>query len=388
MASSSALDLAAILVAGGRGQRLGGELKQFRSVGGVPVLARAAAALRRHPAVGRLVVVVPAEEHDRARALLPERSILVSGGATRRASVHAGVMALADSPPERVLVHDAARPDLPVEVIDRLLAALDDAQAACPVLPISDTLVERDGVVLGVAVDRAGLQRVQTPQAFRFDTLVAAHESWRGEEPTDDAQMVRATGCDVVAVEGDERLHKLTWAADFARMEAQFGQRVSITGSGFDVHRLEVGEELWLCGLKLEHELGLSGHSDADVGLHALTDALLGTIGAGDIGDHFPPSDQRWRSARSDQFLAHAVQLAQDAGARLEHLDVTLICERPKIGPHKLAMRERVAAIVGLPVTRVSVKATTTEALGFTGRGEGIAAQATATVSLLSEGHT
>lgn len=388
MVSPSTNDIAAILVAGGRGRRLGGELKQFRTIGGVPVLARAAAALRHHSAVGRLVVVVPVEEHERAGAMLPEGSILVSGGDTRRASVHAGLMALADRPPERVLVHDAARPDLPVEVIDRLLAALDDAQAACPVLPVSDTLVERDGLTLGVAVDRSGLQRVQTPQAFRFDTLLAAYESWSGEEPTDDAQMVRAMGCDVVAVEGDERLHKLTWLADFARMEAQFGQRVSVTGSGFDVHRLEVGEELWLCGLKLEHERGLIGHSDADVGLHALTDALLGAIGAGDIGDHFPPSDERWRGARSDQFLAHAVQLAQEAGARLEHLDVTLICEQPKIGPHKLAMRERVAAIAGLPVNRVSVKATTTEALGFTGRGEGIAAQATATVSLSEGGHT
>ncbi len=388
MASSSDLDLAAILVAGGRGQRLGGELKQFRTIGGVPVLARAAAALRRHPAVGRLVVVVPAEEHERARAMLPGGLILVSGGDTRRASVLEGLRALAGRSPDRVLVHDAARPDLPVEVIDRLLAVLDDAQAACPVLPVPDTLVERDGLALGVAVDRAGLQRVQTPQAFHFDTLLAAHSDWAGEEPTDDAQMVRTTGCDVVAVEGDERLHKLTWASDFARMEAQFGQRVSVTGSGFDVHRLEAGEELWLCGLKLEHELGLSGHSDADVGLHALTDALLGAIGAGDIGDHFPPADERWRGARSDQFLAHAIQLAQDAGARLEHLDVTLICEQPKIGPHKVAMRERIAAIVGLPVTRVSVKATTTEALGFTGRGEGIAAQATATVSLLDGGHT
>ena len=282
-------------------------------------------------------------------------------------------------------MHDAARPDLPGEVINRLIEALDDAGAAVPVLPMSDTVVEHEERRLGPVVDRASLRRVQTPQAFRFDTLLGAHEQWSGEEPTDDAQMVRAIGCDVVAVAGDERLHKLTWPDDFARLERQLGQRISVTGNGFDVHRLASGEELWLCGLRLEHDRGLAGHSDADVGLHALTDALLGAIGAGDIGDHFPPSDERWRGARSDQFLAHAVHLAGQAGVRLEHLDVTLICEQPKIGPHKLAMRKRIATIVGLPVTRVSVKATTTEALGFTGRGEGIAAQATATVSLFTE---
>ena len=388
MAPAHPRTVAVILVAGGRGQRFGGEPKQFRPVAGVPVLARAAAALRQHPSVGRLVVVVPADRHDAARAMLPDDAVLVSGGETRRASVHAGLLALKSDRPDWVLVHDAARPDLPGSVVDRLLAALESAPAACPVLPVADTLVERAGPVVGTVVDRSILQRVQTPQAFHYDTLLAAHRNWSGDEPTDDAQMVRGAGWDVLAVEGDERLHKLTWPADFARMEPRFGRRVSVTGHGFDVHRLEPGEELWLCGLWLEHSHGLSGHSDADVGLHALTDAILGAIGAGDIGDHFPPSDERWRGARSDRFLAHAVDLVQQAGARLEHLDVTLICEQPKIGPHKRAMRERVATIVDLPVSRVSVKATTTEALGFTGRGEGIAAQATATVSLFEENPT
>ncbi len=226
---------------------------------------------------------------------------------------------------------------------------------------------------------------MQTPQAFRFATLRAAHAQWSGGEPTDDAQMVRAIGREVVAVDGDERLAKLTWDSDFAVAEAALGPRLSVSGTGFDVHRLERGKELWLCGLRVEHDWGLSGHSDADVGLHALTDAVLGAIAGGDIGDHFPPSDPQWKGARSDRFLAHAVQLAREIGARLEHLDVTLICEAPKIGPLKAAMRARIAQIVDLPVGRVSVKATTTEALGFAGRREGIAAQAVATVSRVLE---
>lgn len=289
------------------------------------------------------------------------------------------------TPPDRVLVHDAARPILPSAVVGRVLAALDGADGACPVLPIDDTLVQREGRWIGATVDREALSRVQTPQAFRFRALLRAHESWTGGEPTDDAQMVRAVGGTVATVQGDERLAKLTRPGDFARAEALIGTRVSVGGTGFDVHRLAAGEELWLCGVRIENELGLSGHSDADVGLHALTDALLGAIAAGDIGDHFPPSDERWRGARSDQFLAHAAALAREGGGRLEHLDVTLICEGPRIGPHRTAMRAKIAAIVGLPIDRVSVKATTTEALGFTGRGEGIAAQAVATVSRIEE---
>ena len=370
--------VAAILVAGGRGARMGGEPKQFRRLAGVPVLLRAARALRAHGRVGRIVAVVPAERAKEARAMLtPVEVEVVAGDETRRGSVAAGLAALGEAEGS-VLVHDAARPDLPGEVIDRLLAALEDADGAVPVLPMTDTLVERDG---GGVVDRDRLARVQTPQAFALDRLRAAHAAWDGPEPTDDAQMVRAAGGRVALVKGDERLAKLTHEQDFTAAERRMGERVSVTGTGFDVHRLEAGESLWLCGVELAHSHGLSGHSDADVGLHALTDALLGAIGAGDIGDHFPPSDERWRGARSDQFLAHAVQLATNIGARLEHLDVTLICEQPKIGPHKSAMRDRIAAIVNVPVDRVSVKATTTEALGFTGRGEGIAAQAAVTVS-------
>ena len=377
--------VAAILVAGGRGARLGGDPKQFRLLAGVPVLRRAAEALRRSPALGPIVVVVPDEHRDRAAALLAELDTvtLVSGGDTRRGSVVAGLQALPEV--EVVLVHDAARPDLPGDVIDRLLAALGGAEAASPVLPVVDTMAVATGGWMGDVVDRSHLMRVQTPQAFRAATLRRAHAEWTGEEPTDDAQMVRALGVRVATVPGDARLAKITWPADLVTMGRRLGERVSVTGAGFDVHRLELNEDLWLCGVKLEHTHGLSGHSDADVGLHSLTDAILGAIGAGDIGDHFPPSDERWRGASSDRFLAHAAALARSAGARLEHLDVTLICELPKIGPHKAAMRDRIATIVDLPSERISVKATTTEALGFAGRREGIAAQATASVSVWRE---
>lgn len=376
------LTTAAILVAGGRGERMGGTPKQYRPLAGVPVLRRAVDALRAHPRIGRVVVVVTEDERARAAAMLEgvQDLEIVAGGVARRDSVAAGLAALPEDS-GAVLIHDAARPLLPSAVIDRLLDALEGADGVCPVLPVIDTLARRHEGLLTGTVDRGPVVRVQTPQAFHVPVLRDAHARWSGGEPTDDAQMVRALGGIVKAVEGDERLAKLTWDADFARAEALLGQRISVTGHGYDVHRLVPDEELWLCGIRIEHDLGLSGHSDADVGLHALTDALLGAVAAGDIGDHFPPTNETWRGARSDQFLAHAAALARDAGARLEHLDVTLICEAPKIGPHKRAMRERIADIVDLPVQRVSVKATTTEALGFTGRREGIAAQATATVS-------
>ncbi len=380
---------AAILLAGGRGRRMGGVSKQYRPLAGVPVLRRAAEALRAHPRIGELIVVVAEEERARAADLLGGVTdiAVVAGGVARRDSVAAGLAALG-SKDGAVLVHDAARPLLPGAVVDRLLGALEDADGACPVLPVPDTLARREDGALTGTVDRDELVRVQTPQAFALPVLRDAHARWSGGEPTDDAQMVRVIGGRVVSVEGDERLAKLTWDGDFARAEALLGQRVSVTGHGYDVHRLAAGEELWLCGLRIEHDRGLSGHSDADVGLHALTDALLGAIAVGDIGDHFPPSDERWRGARSDQFLAHTVALVRQMGARLEHLDVTLICEAPKIGPHKQAMRERIAEIVDVAVSRVSVKATTTEALGFTGRREGIAAQATATVSRIAAEET
>ena len=291
--------------------------KQYRPLAGVPVLRRAADAFVPHSRIGELVVVVAEEERARAADLLEGVGgvTIVPGGVARRDSVAAGLAALG-SDDGVVLVHDAARPLLSGAVVDRLLAALEDADGAIPVLPISDTLARQEGDALSDTVDRDALVRVQTPQAFSLSILRDAHGQWSGLEPTDDAQMVRAIGGRVVSVEGDERLAKLTWEGDFARAEALFGTRISVTGHGYDVHRLKAGEALWLCGLRIEHDHGLSGHSDADVGLHALTDALLGAIAAGDIGDHFPPTDERWRGARSDRFLAHAAALATASRAR------------------------------------------------------------------------
>ncbi|WP_137897309.1 bifunctional 2-C-methyl-D-erythritol 4-phosphate cytidylyltransferase/2-C-methyl-D-erythritol 2,4-cyclodiphosphate synthase [Sphingomonas sp. 2SG] len=364
----------ALIVAAGSGSRAGGALpKQYAMVAGKPLVAHAYAAFAGHPAVGEVVVVIaPGAEALAAAALGGVRTVV--GGATRRESVARGLAAVSGA---RVLVHDAARPFVPAAVIDRVLAALDEAEAAMPVLAVADTLV-RDGAV----VPRDGLARVQTPQGFRTDSLRAAHAGWpAGDEATDDAQMVRRLGGSVALVQGDAMLDKVTHPDDFAAAEARV-TRETRSASGFDVHRLEAGEELWLGGVLIPHDKGLSGHSDADVGLHALTDALLGTIAAGDIGTHFPPSDPQWKGADSAQFLQHAATLIADKGGRIDFVDLTLICEAPKIGPHREAMRARIGALLGLSEDRVSIKATTTERLGFTGRGEGIAAQAVATVSL------
>ena len=364
----------ALIVAAGSGSRAGGALpKQYAKVAGKPLVAHAYAAFASHPAVDEVVVVIAAgAEALAADALGAVRTVV--GGTTRRESVARGLAAVTG---ERVLVHDAARPFVPAAVIDRVLGALDSADAAMPVLAVADTLV-RDGAV----VPRDGLARVQTPQGFRVATLRAAHAGWpAGDEATDDAQMVRRLGGSVALVQGDAMLDKVTHPDDFAAAEARVTWETR-SASGFDVHRLEAGEELWLGGVRIPHDKGLSGHSDADVGLHALTDALLGTIAAGDIGTHFPPSDPQWKGADSAQFLQHAAALIAEKSGRIDFVDLTLICEAPKIGPHREAMRARIGALLGLGEDRVSIKATTTERLGFTGRGEGIAAQAVATVSL------
>ena len=376
------MKVAAIIVAAGRGKRAGGGVpKQFRRIAGRAVVAHAFDALASHPAVGAVHVVIGEGQETLLAEALGERPALppVAGGATRRESVASGLHAAVGA--DVVLVHDAARPFLPHTVIDRLLAALDNADGALPVLPVADTLA-RGEALLGDTVDRAGLWRVQTPQAFRMSALLDAHQRWDAMiEATDDAQMVRAAGYEVAMIEGDPRLEKLTTAADFAAAEAQAPMSVR-TGTGFDVHRLAVGEELWLGGVRIQHDKGLAGHSDADVALHALTDAILGAIADGDIGAHFPPSDPQWRGAPSSRFLEHAASLVAARGGRIEHVDVTIICEAPKIGSHREAMRARIAELLKLSPQRVSVKATTTERLGFTGRGEGIAAQAAATVRL------
>ncbi|NVE94011.1 bifunctional 2-C-methyl-D-erythritol 4-phosphate cytidylyltransferase/2-C-methyl-D-erythritol 2,4-cyclodiphosphate synthase [Altererythrobacter lutimaris] len=366
---------AAIIVAAGKGLRAGGETpKQFRNWRGKPLLKHSVEALLDHGA--REICVAIAESADQlAREALEGLSdfTLVTGGETRQQSVRNALDALAQTNPKHVLIHDAARPDLPREVVERLLGGIEQNSGAIPVLPVVDSLaVSKNGVMAGSA-DRDTLKRVQTPQAFRFPDILAAHRAWGGEPNAgDDAQVLAAHGGSIALVAGDERLKKITFAEDFmGSTPAAF--RV---GQGFDVHRLAQGEELWLCGVHIPHDKGLSGHSDADVALHAVVDALLGAIGDGDIGTHFPPSDPQWKGAPSPLFLQHAAKLVGEAGYAISNIDLTIICEAPKIGPHRDAMRVKLAELVGVELSQVSIKATTTERLGFTGRGEGIAAQA------------
>ncbi|MFA5968046.1 MAG: bifunctional 2-C-methyl-D-erythritol 4-phosphate cytidylyltransferase/2-C-methyl-D-erythritol 2,4-cyclodiphosphate synthase [Sphingomonas sp.] len=372
----------ALIVAAGGGSRAGTDLpKQYVHVAGRPMIAHSHAVFSAHPAITDVIVVIGAGQETMLTEALGKVATLV-GGATRRESVRNGLDLIeATGGADHVLVHDAARPFLSAEVIDRLLTALDSASGAIPALPVADTLA-RGATSLGDVVSRAGLFRVQTPQAFRFEDILAAHRAWPDdEEATDDAQMVRRIGGEVTMVEGDIMLEKVTYPADFAAAEARVTrQMISRSASGYDVHRLEAGEELWLGGVLIPHDKGLAGHSDADVALHAITDALLGTVGAGDIGMHFPPSDPQWRGASSDKFLEHAAKLVSEEGGVIDFIDLTIICEAPKIGPHRETIRARVAEILALSPRQVSIKATTTEKLGFTGRGEGIAAQAMATV--------
>lgn len=366
---------AAIVVAAGQGLRAGQPVpKQFAIWRGKPVVRHSVEALIAAGA-SPVVVAIPVGANAVARAALEELKVdLVTGGETRQQSVAYALDRVSAS--GLVLIHDAARPDVPHDVICRVLAALERSPGAIPVLPLADSIaIERDGLMDGSA-EREQLRRVQTPQGFRTRDIIAAHRAWTGE-PTagDDAQVLRVAGGEVALVEGDEALAKLTYAHDFAATLAPM--RV---GTGFDVHRLAPGEELWLCGVKIEHPLGLAGHSDADVGLHAVVDALLGAIGAGDIGQHFPPSDPQWRGAASSRFIEHAMMLVTKAGYTVGNIDVTLICEAPKVGPYRETMQKTLAALVGADAGAVNVKATTTERLGFTGRGEGIAAQAVATL--------
>lgn len=378
----------ALLVAAGQGSRAGGDIaKQFKPIAGKAVIAHAHDALAAHDGIDAIHVVLGEGQEDTARALLGTRAIasFVTGADSRRGSVRAGLEAIAAAGgADNILIHDAARPFLPGAVIDRLLGALEQGHGAIPTLPVADTLVRDADGAMGDNVDRTSLYRVQTPQAFRFDTILAAHRAWdEAQEATDDAQILKAWGHDVILVQGDERLEKLTYPQDFARAEAQLAKpRTTRVGMGYDVHRLAPNEELWLGGVLVPHDRGLAGHSDADVALHAIVDAMLGALAEGDIGSHFPPSDPQWRGASSDRFLAYARDRVTARDGMIEHVDLTIICEAPKIGPHRDAMRARIAEILAVPLDRVSVKATTTERLGFAGRREGIAAQAVATLSL------
>ncbi len=376
---------AAIVVAAGKGLRVGGEIpKQYRMLRGRPMVRWSVEAFAHAGADLLVAVIAPGTRAEAEAALAGIAGVrFVEGGATRQDSVRAGLEALADAAPGHVLIHDAARPDLPLAVIARLLAALGAHSGAIPVLPVVDSLaVAGEGGVMTGKAEREALRRVQTPQAFRYADILAAHRSWQGAtDAGDDAQVLMASGGSVALVDGDERLKKITFAEDLVETHTMPAFRI---GQGFDVHRLEAGEELWLGGVLIPHDKGLAGHSDADVALHAITDAVLGAVGEGDIGTHFPPSDPQWRGARSGQFLEHAVGLARAAGYTVANVDLTLICEAPKIGPHRPAMRTEVARLMGLAENAVSIKATTTEKLGFTGRGEGIAAQAIVCVTRIS----
>ncbi len=373
----------AVIVAGGSGSRSGGK-KQWMPLGGRPVLDWSVEAFTVAGA-GRIVIVVPADDVERAKSAYP-KAVVVAGGADRAASVVNGLTALARAADERdiVMVHDAARPLLNAQHINRLLKRLETADAAILALPLADSLKRAHSGMIADAVPRDYLWRAQTPQAFRLGALLDAYVNWRSETPTDEATVAAAARIPVALVEGDIRLHKLTYPGDFAFLEALISKDKSLKqiriGQGFDAHRWGEGDSVWLCGVEIAHNRTLIGHSDADAGLHALTDALLGAAGLGDIGDHFPPTDPQWKGASSDRFLKHAAQLIAQKGGEIVNVDVTLICERPKIKPHREAMRARVAEILGIDLDRVSVKATTTEKMGFTGREEGLAAQAVASI--------
>jgi 2-C-methyl-D-erythritol 4-phosphate cytidylyltransferase/2-C-methyl-D-erythritol 2,4-cyclodiphosphate synthase len=373
--------VAAILVAGGTGSRFGAEApKQYLLLAGKPVIRHAAEALAAHVALLQPVGDAPAIEA--ALIGLPHLPP-VPGGATRQDSVRAGLEALEPASPDIVLVHDAARPVIPVGTIPALLTALREAPGAIPAAPVADTLKRVVSGTITATVSRDGLYRAQTPQAFHFKVLLAAHRNSIGVAATDDASLLEALGQRVAIVPGSDDNIKLTYAEDLTRLErAMTGQLIPRVGTGFDVHVLEPGRTLMLCGVAVPHDKGLAGHSDADVGIHALCDAIYGALAEGDIGRHFPPSEAAWKDADSARFLAHAAGRIAARGGRLANADVTLICERPKIAPHAAAMSARLAGILGVDGSRISVKATTTEKLGFTGRGEGIAAQAVATVLL------
>ncbi|NNC36044.1 MAG: bifunctional 2-C-methyl-D-erythritol 4-phosphate cytidylyltransferase/2-C-methyl-D-erythritol 2,4-cyclodiphosphate synthase [Acidimicrobiales bacterium] len=373
---------AVLIVAAGRGARAGGDLpKQYRTICGEPVLTRTLKSFLCREDIDEILVAIHQDDvalFESATAILSEKVSSVFGGETRTGSVHAGLKELAKTKPDIVLIHDAARPFVSDQVIDGVIAKLAEYDSALPGIPVTDALKTADGA----PVDRAYLYRAQTPQGFKFDKILAAFDDLSPDDSfADDIEVARNAGLSIGFSQGDEANFKLTHAQDFKRAEKDL-RMINVTGSGYDVHKVTEGDHLWLCGVKIPAEYTLEGHSDADVGLHALTDALLGAISAGDIGDHFPPSDPQWKGAASYTFLEHARNLITAHEGVIYHVDVTLICEAPKIKPHREAMRTRVAEILDISVNRVSVKATTTEGLGFTGRREGIAAQAIANVRI------
>lgn len=394
--------LAQIIVAGGKGLRAGGNIpKQYSNIGKKPLIFRTLQALsdlknspRADIAEIQTRLIIVHAEHDRSFVDASIGEYLVTkviGGKTRTESVRAGLECLKDNPPDYVMIHDAARPFISLSCLTDLIDKMKTCQAAVPILPIVDAVKDFRHQTLGDDIERIHLRRVQTPQTFHFDAIYQAYQSLAKESDyTDDIAVARIAGLAIGTVEGDETNFKITYPSDFDKAEAVLKMNTiqyppsyyTATGSGYDVHRYTEGNGIWLCGIKIPANYTLLGHSDADAGLHALTDALLGALADGDIGDHFPPTDKKWKNAASDKFLAFAVDRLRKRGGILQHVDITLICEKPKIKPHRAAMRTRISKILGLPLSRISVKATTTEKLGFTGREEGLAAQAIATVVL------
>ena len=391
MTTNSAGSCAVVIVAAGRGERAGltEGPKQYRDIAGKKVLTRTIAAFQAHQQVQDIVVVIHADDHDMySSATINGTKLMppVTGGATRQDSVFAGLEALREKAPNIVLIHDAARPFVDQNTISRVIEGLSSADGSLPSLPVSDTMKRDDGMGnVGETVSRDGLHIAQTPQGFQFSTILDAHEAAQKDNRhdfTDDSALAEWAGITVKLVEGSPSNNKLTTQTDIKEAERKMAMSIPDvrTGHGYDVHQLVDGSQIRLCGVDIAHKMKLSGHSDADVGLHALTDALLATIADGDIGSHFPPSDPQWKGADSDQFLAHACNLVRQAGGVITHCDVTLVCEEPKIGPHRDAMRRAISLIIDVDIKRVSVKATTNERIGFIGREEGIAALATATV--------
>lgn len=373
------LTCAAVIVAAGRGTRAGGAVaKQWQMIGDKRVIDHSIAAFLRHPDVGQIVVVIHEDDRARAQSLADQGCEIVTGGADRSGSVRKGLAQVGAA--QAVLIHDAARPCVSAQVIDAVIAALARAPAAAPGLPVTDALWRGEAGIVAGTQDRSALFAAQTPQGFHTDAIRAAHAGF-GRAAADDVEVARAAGLDVVITEGSADNLKITMPGDLARAARILETRMDIrTGNGFDVHAFGPGDHVALCGVKIPHDQGLVGHSDADVGMHTVTDAIYGALAMGDIGQHFPPSDPQWKGAESHIFLRHAAELARSEGFTLTHVDCTLICEYPKVGPHAAQMRAVMADILGIEIARVSVKATTSERLGFTGRGEGIACMATATL--------
>ena len=388
----SSPDCIALIVSAGRGHRFGGEIpKQYLEIAGQSLLAHTAGALLSHPRLAAVRVVIHPDDEDLYRESIDGLSLLepVYGGVERQDSVRLGLESLEELTPKHILIHDSVRPFIDHDTIDRLLTALENgAKAAIPGVPVADTLKRSAAKVVQDTVDRTDLWRAQTPQAFDFKSILAAHQALAGQNLTDDAAIAEANGISVEIVQGSEDNFKITTTEDMARAEKYLGttgsgsNRVTRVGTGFDVHKFTSGSAVILGGIEIPHDLSLAGHSDADVALHALTDALLGAVGAGDIGLFFPPSDPQWQGVASEIFLARAGKEISDRGGRIENVDLTIICEAPKIGPHREQMRKNIATVLNIDLEQVNVKGTTTEQLGFTGRGEGIAAQAAASISM------